>query len=263
MHRSIRALTLLLALLLFLLMTTITTNASTLSIGENELYVSFLNIPDGEATLIQTSEGKNFLINTGSKDSRIELWEQLKELHVNQLEGLILTNQTDEYCGNMKQILENFDVKQVYYANSEKQLFTANSNKTMWNKDDEIKLGNAFNIHVLQTNTFGEMTFTIEYGENSILYMSVNDTNSDEGLESYDLKSEIIKIVDYGQSNSPSSKLLHEMDPHISIVFNQKSGTPNRDLMERLNESWIDVYQLKQVGTTIIRLNLSDYEIIS
>lgn len=263
MHRSMYALTLLLALLLFLLTDTITTNASKPSVVENELYVSFLNIPDGEATLIQTSEGKNFLINTGSKDSRIELWEQLKELHVDQLDGLILTDQTEEYCGNMNQILENFDVKQVYYANSEKQLSTANTNKKIWNKDDEIKLGNALNIHVLQTNTLGEMTFTIEYGENSILYMSVNDTNSDEGLEAYNLKPEIIKIADFGQSNSPSSKLLHEMDPHISIVFNQKSVTPNRDLMERLNESWIDVYQLKQVGTTIIRLNLNDYEIIS
>ncbi|WP_112181161.1 ComEC/Rec2 family competence protein [Paraliobacillus zengyii] len=263
MNRFIHVFTLLLALFFFPVTGIINVIASTSPVEENELYVSFLNIPDGEATIIQTPDGKNFLINTGSKESRLELWKQLKELHVEKLDGLILTKQTEEYCGNIDQIHENFDVQNVYYANSEKQLLTGITNKTMWKKDDQIKLGSALNIHVLQTNTAGEMTFLIEFGKNSILYMSVNDPDSDKGLEAYNLQSEIIKIADYGQSNSPSAKLLQKMDPHISIVFNQEAGTPNKDLMERLNESWIDVYQLKQVGTTIIRMDLNDYEIIS
>lgn len=263
MRRFIYRSVLFLALLFYPLTGIIVATGSLSALQENYLSISFLNIPDGEATLIQTAEGKNFLINTGSSESRLELWKLLKELHVDDLEALILTKQTADYCGNMQNILDSFHVKHLYSADSENELETSITSKRTWQRGDKVQLAADLTIHVLQTNKLGEMSFTIQYGKNSILYMGLSGTDSDEELETYHLEPQIIKIADYAQSDSPSSTLLQSMDPYIGIVFNQKATKPNKDLMERLNESWIEVYQLKRVGTTIIRFNLIDYEVIS
>ncbi|GGM23057.1 hypothetical protein GCM10011351_06130 [Paraliobacillus quinghaiensis] len=235
-------------------------------LNENELYISFLNLPDGEATLIQTPKEENFLINTGSKKSRSDLWKQLNQLNVHQLDGLILTKQTSDYCGNIKQVLDQYHVKNIYVGDAKRNFIEhvdRNISQTTWYTDDHTQLTKELKIHVLQTNALGEMSFTIEYGKNKILYMSISELEHDQLIEDKRVKAEIIKIADYGQGQSPSTTLLETMDPHISIVFHQKSGKPNKALLERLKESWIDVYQLEQVGTTIIRLTLNDYEVIS
>ena len=254
--------------LVILLQFPVISNSETVlpKLKENELYISFLNIPDGEATLLQTPKGENFLINTGSENSRSDLWKQLKQLNVNQLDGVILTKQTRDYCGNIEQVLEQYHVKNIYVGDAKrsfKQQVDSNISQNTWYTDDHTQLTEGLNIHVLQTNELGEMSFTIEYGKNKILYMSISELEHDQLIEDKRVKAEIIKIADYGQGQSPSTTLLETMDPHISIVFHQKSGKPNKALLERLKESWIDVYQLEQVGTTIIRLTLNDYEVIS
>ncbi|CQR46667.1 hypothetical protein BN1058_00939 [Paraliobacillus sp. PM-2] len=233
---------------------------------KEQLLISFLNIPDGEATLIQTEEGDNFLINTGSVYSTNDLVKQLKELHVKKINSIILTKHTDRYNGNISYLMDKFQVETVITsAKTENLIPLIDDDKTkIWKKNEDYSLSNHLTFYVHDTSDQGEMTVTIEYGNNSILYMGFSERSKVKSIVEHTMhKPDIIKIPDFAQGNSPSEKLLKALDPHISIIFNVRSGKLNKSLIERLNESWIDVYQLKQVGTTIIQMTLHDYEIIS
>ncbi|MFB1049337.1 hypothetical protein [Paraliobacillus sp. JSM ZJ581] len=233
---------------------------------KEQLVISFLNIPDGEATLIQTSEGDNILINTGSTYSLDNLINQLNQLHVKKINSIILTNQTDAYQGNLNHLLNNYNVETVITAVKTEHLIDLIDKQIVkeWKKSNDYSLSKHLNCYVHDTTEQGEMTISIMYGKNSILYMGFSENPTLQSIiEQTDRKPDIIKIPNFAQGDSPSEQLLKDIDPHISIIFHIKSGKLNRSLIERLNESWIDVYQLKRVGTTIIQMNLQDYQIIS
>lgn len=233
---------------------------------KEELYVVFMNLPDGEATLIKTESGKNFLINTGSEKSEEELLFQLKEMEIKQIDALLLTKQTIDYCGNAERVIERYHVKKTIHAgllsNACKSQISE-TNRVKWKGNSTYQLIENLELKVLEAEDNGEMSLGITYGNNSILYLSNSDSEDEEYLMQDNIKPKILKIGDYARGNSPSAALLEKIDPHISIIFNYEGDRPNDGLIERLNESWIDVYRLKQVGTTIIKMNLKDYEIIS
>ncbi|WP_079709676.1 ComEC/Rec2 family competence protein [Paraliobacillus ryukyuensis] len=229
-----------------------------------QLLLSFFNLPEGEATLIQTTGDENYLINTGSDNSTTELINQLEELGVTKLDSIILSKQTEDYIGNLHYLLDHIAVKNLIVAAKPLNEFSNQVKLQQWEKGEQYNLANHLQFHVFDTSVDGEMTFTIQYGDNSMLYMGFSEQiNKDLVIQNSNSKPDIIKVPDFAQNNSPSETLLKAIDPHIGIIFNSSSAKLNPRLVERLNESWIDVYQLKQVGTTIIQMTLTDYEVIS
>ncbi len=233
---------------------------------KDELYVAFFNLPDGEATLINVKDGPNILINTGSKQSEESLLSQLKELNISMIDTLILTKQTNDYCGNTKRIVDRFKIEEIVHAGDINETCMGDLPQeqfNQWKTSDLNEVSDQLFFKVLKAEIDGEMSLAITYGETSVMYLSTSDVKDEEEILNYPLEPEILKIADYGTGQSPSSSFLTEIDPHLSVVFNCENCIPNEGLIERLNESWIDVYHLERVGTTIIRMNLDTYEVVS
>ncbi|WP_209369038.1 hydrolase [Sediminibacillus dalangtanensis] len=236
-----------------------------IDLKDGEVYYAFFHLPDGEATLIRGFNGA-ILINTGAPSSTSALFDQLKELDVKEINTIILTKQMSDYCGNTAELIDRFHPSSIAYAGKMsktcgKEVESTNSVKWDTNKLIDLPMGGS--LTVLKADETGEMTLDIVYGKTSMLYLSNSSIEDEDDLLQHKLEPQIIKIGDYAQGKSPSGYLLDKIDPHIGIIFTSKDKKPNEGLMERLNESWIDVYQLDQVGTTIIRLNETDYEVLS
>lgn len=234
------------------------------AITEREAQLYFFNLSDGEATLVRTPEEKYYLINTGSIQSRHELLSQLDHLDITQIDGLILTEDATQYSGNAHEIIEEFNVNEVYLSMHSPIQFFNEASSVEINKvtnGDQIMLDDALAIKVLATDTDGGMSFLLQYGVNSVLFMGIDDPNHDQLLLDYRFNADIIKIADFAQGYSPSESLLQAFDPHIGIIFHEKLGSINEEIIHRLEASWVEVYQLKLVGTTMVRLTGEDYEI--
>ncbi|WP_226034714.1 MBL fold metallo-hydrolase [Aquibacillus saliphilus] len=235
-------------------------------IEKNELYVAFFNLPDGEATLVKSENDQTVLINTGSGKSEESLLIQLEELNVSSIDTLILTNQTIDYCGNAKRLIERYTINSAIYTGELTSPCMEQVNETKllkWSSNKQQKFGEHLEFRVLTAQTNGEMSLGITFGKTSIMYLSSSNIDDEEQLINSTFKPEILKVGDYAKGNSPSSELLNKTDPHLGIVFHCEKCVTNEGLIERMSESWIDVYQLEQVGTTIIRANLQNYEILS
>lgn len=76
--------------------------------------VYFLDVHDGNATLIKTPTGKTFLIDCGGKYTSSDLVKRLKEYNVSKIDYLILSHFDDEHIGATETILDNFEVVCAY-----------------------------------------------------------------------------------------------------------------------------------------------------
>ncbi|UFU01279.1 hypothetical protein KO561_10200 [Radiobacillus kanasensis] len=233
---------------------------------ENELYMAFLSLPDGESTLIQTGKEENILINTGSPKSEEKLLTLLEEFEISTIDTLILTKQTIDYCGNTERLTKRYHIANVIYTGKLSEACKAQVSPTIttdWKQSEMHEMTKDLHIRVLDAESTGEMTLGIIFGQTSVLYMSNSTVEDEEQISQYPLDPHIIKIGDYGRGNSPSESFLEKIDPHISILFGCEECKPNEGLIERLNESWIDVYPLKRIGTTIVKMDMENYDILS
>lgn len=235
---------------------------------KNEIDYTFFSLPDGESMLIQTGRDKEILINTGSKKSEDILLEQLNALNIEHLDTLILTNQEEGTCGNTKRLVSRYNIKRIVYADEWTEVCSEKNNNDVslvkWKQDQLHELSPGLFSRVLPTNQPTQMSLFIYYGKTSMLFLANGDLENEKNLmEIYPMDAEILKVGEYAQTTSPSMTFLDKVDPHLAIIYNQEGVKVNEGLIERLNESWIDVFFLKNVGTLEIRCSLEDYEILN
>lgn len=257
-------------LIMFLIVTSFPSDqieAKRMLLDKNEAIFVFFSLPDGEAMLIQTGRGKDFLVNTASKESEDDLLAQLTNIGVDQLDSIILTNQEKSTCGNTSRIVERYHVESVIHGANLEEICSKSNNhakEVIWKEGELHELNPGLSVRVLPSMGESDMSLFFMYGKTSLMYLASGELELEQKIaDSYPLKAEIIKIADYARTQSPTLHFLEEVDPHVAMVFPLQGSRPNEGLLERLHESWIEVYQLKKTGTTTILCNLEDYEVLS
>lgn len=231
---------------------------------ENEAVFTFFSLPDGESMLITTSD-KHILVNTGSKKSEKALQEQLDELKIKHIDSLILTTQESDVCANTQRLVKRYNINEVIVSESLRSNCYRHGNQRMfstvkWKKGKHYELSPGLLFRVMKQDDSERMSLYITFGKTSILYMAEGNEAIEKQIEALPMQAEIIKIPEYASKNFPGVDFLQKIDPHIAIIYSIEEIPFNEALIERLSESWIDVYVLKKVGTIQIRSDLNNYE---
>lgn len=245
-----------------------------LNLEEQDLAYTFFDLSNGEATLLQSGKGQNILIDTGSLESQEELEQRLKMYHVEFIDTLIITNQTEEYTGNLQWIINNFNVQKIIVPEVIKQqliTFHHLQDKEVigWKKGDKTELLPFLKTEVIYVEendleNKGALVIVFSYGKQTLLFMGIADKQVEKQLiENYALKSTILKVAEFGSEKGTTQPFLEEVDPQVAILF-KKNGVPVSELvLERLQETWIDIYQTYRLGTVSIKCHNDDYEILT
>ena len=77
------------------------------------LYVHYIDVGQGDAELIMTSDGKTVLIDSGTPESRTVLTGYLKEQGVKKIDYFVLTHPHADHIGGAAAVLDAFDVVNV------------------------------------------------------------------------------------------------------------------------------------------------------
>ncbi|SHN19242.1 ComEC/Rec2 family competence protein [Gracilibacillus kekensis] len=229
----------------------------------DQLDIIFFNVPHGEASLIKNNRGEHILVNTASKRSQKTLYQQLSKLQVDQIDTIIITNQSEEYTGNLLYFLEHYQVNNIIIPNHMNESFSEDLNVNKWTMDSEVELWEDLYIQTLDQTKDGDISFLMGYGKQSILFLNDKDIAIEQKLINQTVNVDILKVAAFGSGHSPSQEFLEHIDPYMSIIFPSQTHKINESLIERLNATWIDVYFLKQSGTVFVRLSKDDYEILT
>ena len=254
--------------------------------GKNEsVTVHFIDVGEGEATLVQTPDGKNILIDTGNIISGYALVTYLQKIHVTSLDYLILTHMHPDHIGGSFFVAQMLDVKNIrdngediskdavspvlydslyYWFNT---LIRKNENWDLLNAGDSFFVGNV-NIAVLWPphpfpfpgSNPRSLVLMLQYNDFKILLTGDAPSYVEEELlkKGYDLNAHVLKVGHHGHHDATSEEYVKAVSPAVSIISINKDnirGYPSPDVIERLQKHHSDIYKTFYDGTIIIKIS--------
>lgn len=240
-----------------------------LKLSNNEIAITFLALSNGEATLIQHAEAGNVLINTGGPGTKDELKQLFNMYNITDLRSIVITNDRPEYKHNLEWIAKNYKVDEVFVGNKAPSYVEKLDvpKITFINKGDHLELLPHLMIHILHVQRpHYEIDMSLKYGDNRVLYMTTANSTIEKAIAKKELKDvnvNILKVADFASNIGTSQLLLDSIDPQVAIIFKKKGTLPSKDVLERLNDMWTDIYQTNRYGNVSIKFSPSQYDIIT
>jgi competence protein ComEC len=249
-----------------------------LTMPDDKLHVSVLDIGQGDAILIQTPSHQNILIDGGPSPQAIDL-ELSKKLPFwdRTIDLMISTQPQADHITGLVEVLRRYKVKQVLepgvpYNSSIYQEWLELIEEKQIKHDiaragQEIDLGNGVKIEILNPpSEFFEGTSSdvdnngvvlrLSWDEVSFLFTADIREEAEFELvgQRASLKSTVLKVAHHGSKTSTSPQFLAAVDPQIaaiSVGADNHFGHPSPEVVERLKERLGEdkVYLTSQNGT--------------
>jgi competence protein ComEC len=248
-----------------------------LNINNNELNIFYLNVGQGDSTLL-TINGYTMLIDSGNDSDGYYISQFLKSQNYYKIDYFIVTHFDEDHMGGAYKILEEFDIGTLYMPNDESETKTyqkfietiskydINTNTNLIASNDiTYSLGNAnWKILNINGNTSNDSSIVIEldYINTKYLFMADSPVSVENNLECENI--DVLKVAHHGSNTSTSEQFLDKITPKyaiISVGANNSYGFPKQEILERLKTRKIEVYRTDLNGTIWITSNGKDINV--
>jgi competence protein ComEC len=223
-----------------------------------KLKVSFLDVGQGDAILIQTPSGHDILVDGGP--TREVLAQVSHELGYfdRDIEVMIATHGDADHITGLIPILEKYNVKHIVqspvkastdmFEDLESHIESEGANVYVGEKGDVIDFGDGAMLHVLYPNKYtspkidtndASVSFVLTYGEHSVLLTGDLTTKYEPLLLQGVLPKHITvyKAGHHGSKTSSGEQILTYIRPEYSVISAGKDnryGHPAPEVLERL-----------------------------
>lgn len=239
-----------------------------LHVSQEEYAISFLPDLKGEVAVLHLASGKNFLINTGPLQESRQLYYYLNQLHIDNIMGIILTEKREVHEDMITELGKKYSIKEIITGKSLAETIQKKGSFTIQTitEDQSYSLSKELALNVMhEGNEKGEgLDFSITFFHHRFLWLSSQSTLSEEVLLTKPLKNvNIVKIPLHSKSENMSHTLLKHIDPQTALLYRSKERLLNGEMLEAINEAWIDLYLTGQHGLIAIKFNKRNYEVLT
>lgn len=235
-----------------------------LELQPDEMAMTFFNLPEGEAILLQNGS-ENILINSGGPTSYDALRKQLSMYNVKTIHTLILTNHLSDYRSHVAQLVNQYRVSTILTSRQlKKNLLNPDipfSICQTWTSQKRTTIMSHLTIEKQSESPTGDSNFVLHYGKNSMLYLS-NQQTYEHWVKVHKKLSEvrIIKLPDFGTRAFDSAETLKKLNPEVAIVYQKKDVEFNVTLLEQLGDQMTETYNISQVGNLTLKFTPDNYQ---
>ena len=259
-----------------------------------EIKIYFVDVGQGDSTLIQTIEGKNILIDGGGSEfgsfdvGESILLPYLLDRRITTIDYLMISHFDSDHIGGVFAILENLKVKNIIISKqgetSEnlKKFYEITNNKgirtIIVKKGDIVEIDkyshfeilfpedNLIEDNILNNNSIVARFNSLDF---SILFTGDIEEIAEKRLcELYSgtdkLEAFVLKVAHHGSKTSSTEEFLELVKPKIALIGvgkNNNFGHPNIDVIERLENMGSKIYRTDNCGEIIIRINRKKLQI--
>lgn len=250
--------------------------------GQANIDIYFLDVGQGDASLIISSTGEVVLIDSGPNTGLI--LNHLRSLNINHIDLIIASHAHSDHITGMDQIIEKYNPRALMDPG------IPHTTKTYERMIDAIQTNNVkYYEGTSRRLSLGPMRFTIlppahplisvsELNNNSIVVrldyqdFSCLFTGDIEGERERNLYSKaadfldvnILKIPHHGSSSSSTDVFIKAVNPEIGIIScgeDNSYGHPHVETLALLQELGIDTYRTDKNGTILIQTDGKKYSI--
>lgn len=251
-----------------------------LLLSPTTLRVSFLDVGQGDAILIQTPSGHDMLVDGGADGKVLERVASQLSYFDRTIDVVVATHGDADHVTGLIPILKKYDVGHVVmspiksetgiFSELEKSVRSENAIVHVGKKGDVIDFGDGVVVHILYpSGTFhgsntdtnaASVSMVITYGDESVLLTGdLPSSHEDELIGSVlPKKVTIYKAGHHGSKSSSGDQLLSYITPEYSVISAGKDnryGHPNSEALTRLTTYSQEVLSTIDRGTITFTLD--------
>ena len=233
-----------------------------LSLSDRLLVIRFLNVGQGDSSLITFPNGKVILIDGGDIEHGKVVVNKLEKYHVQKIDTIVNTHPDIDHIGGLITVLKKYKVGQVIESGKKYgghanylfkkiiqskhiPIFIAKVNNKI-NIDEKVSLTILNSGHNNESNNDSSIVIKLLYNQLSVLFTGDIEKRAESRLIKYpDISSKILKVAHHGSFTSSTSKFLNQVNPCVAIIsYNKRNpyGHPHRSVVKRLLKRNVKIY---------------------
>lgn len=237
-------------------------------VAEGNIFVHFIDVGQGDATLIEFDDGSTMLIDAGPKSSSDDLVNYINNLGISTIDYFLITHPDADHVGGGIKIFENFQINNFYRpmisSVSEKdtssypvhdtgtydeiiQAYLNEENCNLFYNSDAVSIiGDNYSVNIIypdgvyeDTNDSSAICF-IKIYDFKFLFMADADTKIESKLieiYGYELQADVLKVGHHGAETSTSEEFLEVVKPNYAVISVGENdyGHPSEKVLELLD----------------------------
>jgi len=244
---------------------------STYSSDDSELEIHFIDVGQGDATLIMC-DGEAMLIDAGENDKGTQVQLYLNKRNVKQLKYVIGTHPDADHIGGLDVILYKFacdmvimpDVKAdtATYRDVITSMQEKNINNTLPEIGDVYELGGATFTIVGPVDTYDDrnnssVSILLEHGENTFLFTGDAEEEAEEDIANLDISidADVYHVGHHGSSSSSTIHFLNEVTPEYAVIScgeGNSYGHPHAETLNSLRIMGVKLFRTDEQGSIVV-----------
>jgi competence protein ComEC len=241
--------------------------------------ITFLDVGQGDAILIQTPDGVNMLVDGGPDGAVLRELSRELPLFDTKIDLVVSTHPDKDHIGGLVDVLAKYEIKDILMTeNSGESNLAKTYHEALENEQANIHYARAGEVYTLGASTTvtvysptndpsmlesnaSSIVLKVTYGTSDFLLTG----DAPIGVEDYlavtygeILDSEVLKLGHHGSKTSSSELFLQTVSPSYAIVsagLNNSYGHPHKEVLERVGKLHSQIINTAEEGA--IRL-LSD-----
>lgn len=254
--------------------------------NNRDLRIFFIDVGQGDSTLIITPKNKVILIDGGgSLDKNYDVGKSvlvpyLLDREISKIDYIIVSHFDNDHVGGLMYVLKTLKVKNILIS---KQSEDSKEYKEFMElaKKERIKI-----IIVKQGDSIKiekDITFNILYPASKLEFDDLNNNSivtkmiykdfsilftgdiemeaEDKILKKYNqdtLKSTVLKVAHHGSKTSTTEEFINSVNPKITLIGvgkNNNFGHPNEEVLDRIENSGAKIYRTDEAGEISLKVN--------
>lgn len=244
-------------------------------VSNHNLQFHFIDVGQGDSSLIITPSGKTVLIDAGDEAHAKKVVNYIRERGIEKLDLVIATHPDADHIGGMDKVIKNFDIdvfampdvsaKTNQYKQIQRELKTKKMKATRLYQGDEVQIDDNIDFEILSpvrgkkyddTNEYS-IVAKIVYKDTSFILMGDATMENEVDIINKvpDIDIDVLKLGHHGSSTSSSDYFITKTSPNIAIIScgkNNKYGHPHQEVMRVLKKHGVTPYRTDEMGDIVI-----------
>ncbi len=240
------------------------------------LSVSFIDVGQGDAVLVQAA-GESYLIDAGRPEEGPNVVDFLRSRGVEKLEGIVVSNPDADHIGGFLDVMDAFDVENVYISGDDKGTLTYNTFLRGVAEEgsnvQEVRAGYRMFWGGVQADVispppgqlFSETNdnsvgILLTYARARVLLAGDAEAAGEEYMANgyYTGPLTLLKVTHHGSNTSTTPLFLNRFPPEIAVIqvgADNTYGHPTPETRDRLQRAGVKVFRNDEHGDVIVTID--------
>lgn len=243
--------------------------------GDAPFSMHVIDVGQGDAVLL-ACDGVYMLIDAGEQNDNHVVSQYLKQMGVKQLKYAVITHPHADHCGDMADVITQFETKNIIMPNVTHTTKTWETLiDTILEKEipvTEAQAGNTYSLGSAEFTVLAPNSNTYEalnnysvvlkavYQDTSFLLTGDAETLSEQEIRKsrIDISATVLKLGHHGSDTSTNTEFLQAVSPLCGVIScgaNNKYGHPHADTLQKLEKQNVPAFRTDALGTIVLSSN--------